>query len=71
MGSYRDDIDALKIKVEKTAKLESDVIKYKEKLLELEGIKKRAQVSRYLMFFKSLYLLKEDKFPSNLIDLKF
>ena len=43
MSTYRDDIDALKIKVERTKKLESDVHKYKEKLQELDGVKKRTQ----------------------------
>lgn len=47
MNAYRDQLDVLKIKAEKTSKLEKDILKYKEKLNEMEVMKKRIQVCNF------------------------
>lgn len=45
LNAYRDQVDVLHIQAERTNKLESDIAKYKERLLEMEGMKKRTEVT--------------------------
>ena len=45
MNAYRDQLDVLKIKAEKVNKLENEILKYKEKLMEMDVLKKRKEVS--------------------------
>ena len=44
MNAYRDELDVLKLKAEKVTKLENEILKYKEKLIELDVFKKRKEV---------------------------
>jgi hypothetical protein len=44
VNAYRDQLDVLKIKAEKANKLENEIMKYKEKLKEMDVLKKRKEV---------------------------
>ncbi|XP_028396205.1 daple-like protein [Dendronephthya gigantea] len=43
VNAYRDQLDVLKVKAEKVNKLENEIIKYKEKLMEMDVLKKRKE----------------------------
>lgn len=49
MNAYRDQLDVLKIKAEKVNKLENEILKFKEKLIEMDVLKKRKEVGRWFM----------------------
>ena len=51
MNAYRDQLDVLKIKAEKVTKLENEILKFKEKLIEMDVLKKRKEVGGRFMYY--------------------